>query len=122
MSNSIRMVSLTVSSARLHHVPTHLVLCNEIVLPEERPSSDISLWVAWRGFGLLKEYLGAAWGRLAFEALDALVRAGLVKQADITSDVVIKEVDFAPSRDWPILCRFAEARGAKSKTLADLLG
>ena len=122
MPNSIPTVSLTVSRARLHHVPTHLVLCNNIVLPEERHSSDISLWIAWRGFGRSKEYLGAAWGKRSFEALDALVRSGLVKQADITSDVVVKEVDFVPSRDWPILCRFAEARGAKSKNLADLLG
>jgi hypothetical protein len=118
MPISIRTVSLPVSRGLLHHIPTSLVLCNDIALPEERPSSEISLWIAWQGFGPTKEYLGAAWGKSGPLALAALFLHDIVKKNDIEGrNVTIKKVDFVPTRDWTILCLFAEARGAKAKTL-----
>ncbi len=118
MPKSIPTVSLPVAMGRLHHVPNHLVLCNQVVLPEE--PSDCSLWVIWQGIGYAKKYLGAAWGSFDHDALAALEQSGLVEQSDIALNVTIKRVDFVPSRDWKILCLFAESRGAEAKTLADL--
>lgn len=104
------------------------VLCNDVRLPGESHPYNLQLWVIGNEFGAL----GAVWADCAQHALDELVDFGLgdgllVDEDDADEDCArlgnagepanldncwMQTVCFDPARDWRLLCKFAEARGA----------
>ena len=124
------------------------ILCNDVVLPGEYiHSRDKRLWVLESTLGNFPIFLGAVWADYEQEALDTLINEGLgdfliVDEKDLEkmnedekeelvglgnaselcdlSNAGLLPVTFVPSRDWKLLCMFAEARGAGHATLDDL--
>ena len=111
------------------------IRCDDIILPGEFNPHNKRLWVTMSRYGAL----GATWADNMQEALDELVDhdlAGnlLVDENDVSkmseneqeelsrlgnagefcdlTDVDVQPVVFKPERDWKLLCKFAEARGA----------
>lgn len=110
------------------------VLCNNVTLPGEG-LERCRLWVILNAHGPM----GAVWANSLEDALDELVDQDLARgilidektlenmsdndqehlaqlgnageYCDLT-DVIAEKVTFNPGRDWKLLCKFAEARGA----------
>ena len=121
--------------AREIELEAERVLCNDVRLPGEHHPYNLRLWVIGNEFGAL----GAVWATCEQDALDELVDAGLGdgllvephddddrqelsylgnagEPADL-DNAWMQTVAFDPARDWQLLCRFAEARGAGAKSL-----
>jgi hypothetical protein len=117
------------SSASL---PADRIRCNNIVLPTDRHPGKTKLWVVFTAHGPT----GAVWADSMEDALDELVDADLAgailldenhvapedeehiarlgnngAPCDL-SDVVVEKVDFANQRNFELLLKLAEARGA----------
>lgn len=120
------------------------ILCNDIVLPCDADYKQKSkLWVIWNEFGPM----GAVWTNNDQDALDQLVDSNLAQGMLVDEDALrnmdendkeelahlgnageacdltyvgIDHVTFRPERDWKLMCRFAEARGAQVDRLGDL--
>jgi hypothetical protein len=112
------------------------ILCNDVRLPGESHPYNLQLWVIGHEFGPI----GAVWATCEQDALDTLVDEGLgeallIEEADADEDsdhlgnagepanldyAWMRTVVFDPARDWELLCKFAEARGACAKTLDDI--
>ena len=112
------------------------VLCNDVTFAGEFNPHHTRLWVIGNEFGAL----GAVWAQCEQDALDELVDKGLgdgllidVKDADEETSFLgnagepadltycwMNEVDFKPERDWQLMIKFAEARGACADTLDDV--
>ena len=108
------------------------IRCNDIVLPTDRYPGKTKLWVVFTSHGPT----GAVWANNMEDALDELVDADLagailVDKEDLTpedeehyarlgnasepcnlDDVVVETVDFGNQRNFELLLKFAEARGA----------
>ena len=122
-------------------IEANRILCNEVTLPGERGS--YKLWVVNNEYG----YIGAVWASNEQDALDLLVDSDLALGILVDEDYLktlseeereelaylgnageacdlsntnLTPVVFEPSRDWKLLCMFAEARGAGCDTLDDL--
>ena len=118
------------SSASL---PADRIRCNDIVLPTDRYPGKTKLWVVFTSHGPA----GAVWADSMEEALDELVDADLARAIVVSedgsysgiegehivrlgnngtpcdlSDVVVEKVDFANQRNFELLLKLAEARGA----------
>lgn len=112
------------------------ILCNDVIFHGEFNPHNVRLWVVGNEFGAL----GAAWAPCeqdAFDILcDAMLLAGLEVEPPKTEEeeeevtrlgnegvphdmtyAWIQQVEFVPGRDWQLLCRFAEARGACNDNL-----
>ena len=112
------------------------ILCNDIIFQGEFNPHNTRLWVVGNEFGAL----GSVWASHEQDALDilcdAMLLAGLeideptteeddedvtrLGNAGVPHDLTnawIQLVEFVPSRDWQLLCRFAEARGACNDNL-----
>jgi hypothetical protein len=112
------------------------ILCNDVRLPGESHPYGLRLWVIGNEYGAL----GAVWADCEQDALDILVDEGLgdgllIEEADADEDSArlgnagepanldnawLRTVVFEPARDWQLLCKFAEARGAAATTLDDI--
>lgn len=112
------------------------VLCNDVMLPGDFNPHSVRLWVIGNEYGAI----GAVWAGNEQDALDQLVDSGLgngllIDEKDADEDSArlgnasepanldnawMAEVEFIPARDWPLLCAFAEARGAANDTLDDV--
>lgn len=112
------------------------VLCNDVRLPGESHPYNLRLWVIGNEFGAL----GAVWAACEQDALDELIDSGLgdgllIEEEDADDETArlgnagepanldnawMQTVAFDPARDWKVLCKFAEARGACAKTLDDI--
>jgi hypothetical protein len=112
-------------------VPANRILCNDIILPEEQ-NPGVGLWLALNAHGPM----GAVWAHNMEEALDILVDSDLangitLEEKDLSpedeeriarlgnngtpcdlNDVAVERVSIIPDRDWRLLLKFAEARGA----------
>ena len=120
------------------------ILCNDIVLPcDASYKQKTKLWVIWNEYGPM----GAVWADSDQDALDLLVDSDLA-QGMLVDEDVLKDMDadakeelahlgnagepcdlthvglecvaFRPARDWELMCKFAEARGAQIDRLGDL--
>jgi len=113
-------------------VEADLVLANDDVFEGEPGADRVKLWLCSNEYGPM----GAVWARSANDALDELVdrdlAAGIqVDESSLTADdeeriarlgnhgtpcdlsnTSVTPVVFNPARDWLLLCKFAEARGA----------
>lgn len=109
------------------------VLCNDVTFPGEYNPHNVRLWIIGHEFGPV----GAVWAQCEQDALDELVDSGLgdcflIDEKDADEDCSrlgnagepanldnawMRVVEFAPDRDWQIMLRFAEARGAGHSTL-----
>ena len=124
-------------------VDENRILCNDIVLPcDPSYKQATKLWVFWNEYGPM----GAVWADSEENGLDLLVDSDLAKGilvdestlADMDkndrenlahlgntgvacdlSNVGINYVVFKP-KDWALMCKFAEARGAQVDRLGDL--
>lgn len=120
------------------------IATNDVALPGEGTYRLPKLWVLGNEYGAL----GAVWAVSMDEAFDELVDcdlgAGLLvddeyvaslsdeerdalgtlgnasEYADVTH-AWAAEVQWQPARDWYLLCKLAEARGAGSDLLSDVL-
>lgn len=127
-----------------HHVRLFLNAFPYIVLPYDASyKQKTKLWVIWNEYGPM----GAVWADSDQNALDLLVDSDLAQGmlvdettlADMDDDakeemtylgnageacdlthVALESVAFRPARDWNLMCRFAEARGAQVSRLSDL--
>jgi len=111
------------------------ILANDVILPGEYNPHNVRFWVIGNEFGAL----GAVWASCESDALDALVDSGLgngllIEEKDADEDCArlgnagepadltycwLGEVEFVPSRDWKLLCAFAEARALGADNLDD---
>jgi hypothetical protein len=119
------------------------ILCNDVILPLEFNPHNKRLWVIGNVYGPVC----AVWADGEQDALDEMVDAGMGdsflvsnedafkmdeaerdelaqlgnagEYADLT-DAWMAEVVFEPSRDWQLLCKFAEARGSSCIHLGDV--
>lgn len=120
------------------------ILCNHVMLPHDTFNPhNVRLWVIGNEYGAL----GAVWADCVQDALDELVDSGLgaallVDDADFAKmeeaereglaqlgnageyadlqHAWIYPVIFDPAKDCPLMCAFAEARGASASTLDDI--
>ena len=120
------------------------ILCNDIILPcDASYKQKTKLWVIWNEYGPM----GAVWADGADNALDLLVDSDLAQgmlvdeatlarmdddakeelahlgnagEACDLTHVGLESVAFRPARDWELMCKFAEARGAQVDRLGDL--
>jgi len=119
------------------------IRCDDIILPGEFNPHNKRLWVTMSRYGAL----GATWADNMGEALDELVdhdlagnllvdekhlsemdeaeqeelaRLGNAGEPCDLTDVDVQPVVFKPERDWKLLCKFAEARGAGVSNLGVL--
>jgi hypothetical protein len=112
------------------------ILCNDVRLPGESHPYNLQLWIIGNEYGAL----GAVWADCEQDALDTLVDSGLgdgllIEEQDADEDTArlgnagepadltnawLRVVAFDPARDWRLLCKFAEARGAAADTLDDV--
>lgn len=111
------------------------VLTNNVILPDEYNPHNVGLFVIFGAYGVL----GAVWATSEGDALDELVDADLagallIEEEDADEEdqpragnasepvdltyCAIERVTFDPARDWKLLCRFAEARGAAADDLS----
>ena len=113
-------------------LPADRIMCNDIVLPTDRYPGKTKLWVVSTSHGPT----GAVWADSMEDALDVLVDADLAgailldenhvapedeehiarlgnngSPCDL-SDVVVEKVDFENRRNFELLLKLAEARGA----------
>jgi hypothetical protein len=107
------------------------ILCNDVVFQGDPGAGNTKLWLCASLYGPM----GAVWASNEEEALNELVDQGLadailvdennthLEEEQIThlgnhgmpcdlSNVGCAPVIFIPERDWRLLCKFAEARGA----------
>lgn len=118
------------------------VLCNDVTFPWESYAHKIKLFVVGNEFGPL----GAAWANCESEAFDELADADLLRGLAPSDDDIseaneegndpeewsrhgnhgepfdmthawIQEVSLDGPRDWAVIAKFAEARGAGEETL-----
>lgn len=113
-------------------VPADRVLCNDVIFEHEGNPNHVALWVASTAHGPM----GAVWAHDAEEALNELVDqdlagAILVDPSSISpedeehltrlgnygspcnlDDTFVEKVMFIPDRDYRVMLKFAEARGA----------
>jgi hypothetical protein len=111
------------------------ILCNNVIFKGEYNPHNVRLWVCMNEYGPM----GAVWATGIQEALDELVdqdlahgilvdektlkdltpeeedelaHLGNAGEACDLSNTAVEPVVFDPARDWLLLCKFAEARGA----------
>ena len=110
-------------------LPADRIMCNDIVLPTDRYPGKTKLWVVFTSHGPV----GAVWADNMEDALDQLIDSDLagaiiVEDPAINddhlehlgyngipcdlSDVVVEPVDFGNQRNFELLLKLAEARGA----------
>lgn len=129
--------------AGAHELSPEAVLCNDVTLPGEHHPYGMRLFVIGNEFGAVC----AVWATHDAEALDVATDAGLMDsflvpeedRASMTDEeheqcahlgnagepanldyAWVREVEFVPARDWKLLCKFAEARGANADNLDNL--
>ena len=137
-------IALPLKKGREIEVDADRILCNDIVLPcDAAYKQSTKLWVIWNAHGPM----GAVWADYEEDALDLLVDSDLAggilvddstfermddnekeylkhlgnagENCDLT-DTGMESVSFKPERDWKLMCKFAEARGAGLDRLGDL--
>jgi len=136
-------VKLTTASGE-YEVDPERIATNEVTLPGEGMYRKAKLWVIGNEFGPM----GAVWATNEQDALDELVDqdlgAGILVDEDSLASMSeeeqeelahlgnasepadlsyawLHEVKFEPARDWYLLCKLAEARGAGADRLSDVL-
>lgn len=124
--------SFNCAPARTLEMDDSEILCNDIRLPHDRTNiHNVRLWVIGNEFGTC----GAVWADCLQSALDELCDAGLSgglscdepEDEDDGEDIArlgntgephdltyvwYGLVELRPERDWQVIARFAEARGA----------
>lgn len=125
--------------ARAIELEDEQIRCNDVTLPRESNFHNVSLWVIGHEFGALC----AVWSS-EHELLDTAVDLGLMDSFLVEDDhkeceedmgacdhallgnasepfdltyCWYQRVELVPSRDWQLLCKFAEARGSGADTL-----
>lgn len=108
------------------------ILCNDVVLPGENHCYNMRLWVLGNEYGPM----GAVWASNEQDALDELIDADLgngilIDEADADEDTEragnagepidtdylwMAEVSWDVARDYKLLFKLAEARGANANT------
>jgi hypothetical protein len=136
----VEKIQLTTQTGVRILVDADKILCNDVVIPGEHARHDTHLWLCLHARGPL----GAVWATSAEDALDELVDQDMAGEILVPEDVLnrmtqderlelahhgthdeevdlrdvtVEPVKFEPSRDWYLLCRFAEARGAERENL-----
>ena len=112
-------------------LPADKILANDVVFPEEFNPGNFQLWLCLNAHGPM----GAVWARSMEDALDVLVDANLAGgilvdesspdeehdnfarlgsrgQVCDLSDTRVEKVAIIPDRDWKLMVKLAEARGA----------
>ena len=109
------------------------ILTNDVVLNGEFNPHGVKLWAIGNEFGAV----AAVWASCEQDALDVMIDTGLgesfiIPETDMDDECArlgnagiacnldhawMQTVGFEPARDWRLLCRFAEARGAGQKSL-----
>lgn len=115
-------------------VPGNKILANDVVFPGESNPGRVKLWLCTNAHGPM----GAVWAQAENDALDVLVDANLaggilVDESSLKgtdkehdnfarlgnfgqvcdlSDTRVDEVAIIPDRDWSLMIKLAEARGA----------
>lgn len=119
------------------------ILCNDIILPGEFNPHNKRLWIIANEYGIL----AALWANNEQNALDELVNRDMGKSLLVNEDTLknmteeeqnalaslgnasepcdlanvdVVPIAFDPSRDYKLLYKFAEARGAGIERLSDL--
>jgi hypothetical protein len=127
-----------------YEIEDKLVLTNDVTLPGDFNPHNTRLWIIGDTCGNFGVTLGAVWAQHEQDALDELVDQGmgyalLVSDEDLAkltdeeredlatignlseyadlSNTWLREIVFKPSRDWKIMCKFAEARGMQADNL-----
>jgi hypothetical protein len=137
-------ITLPLKNDREIEVDPDRILCNDIVLPcDAAYKQKTRLWVIWNEYGPM----GAVWAKSDQEAMDLLVDSDLAQGILVDEDTLkdmddnakkeltqlgnageycdltnvrLDSVTFKPERDWKLMCKFAEARGAQIDRLTDL--
>jgi hypothetical protein len=140
----MKKIALPLKGGKEIEIDADRILCNDIVLPcDATYKQKTKLWVIWNEYGPM----GAVWADSDQDALDLLVDSDLAQGILVDEDVLkdmdeeakeelaqlgnageycdlnyagLESVVFKPERDWKLMCRFAEARGAQVDRLGDL--
>jgi len=140
----MKKIALPLKGGTKMEVDADRILCNDIVLPCDADyKQKTKLWVIWNEFGPM----GAVWAGSDQDALNLLVDSDLAQGILVDEDTLkgmdeeskeelatlgnageycdltyagLESVAFKPERDWKLMCRFAEARGAQVDKLGDL--
>ena len=140
----MKKIALPLKGGMEIEVDEDRILCNDIVLPcEASYKQKTKLWVIWNEYGPM----GAVWADSDQDAMDLLVDSDLAQGILVDEDTLkdmdeeakeelahlgnagdycdltytgLESVTFKPERDWKLMCRFAEARGAQVDKLGDL--
>ena len=136
--NSINGGPFNCSPSREIELENERILCNDVMLPHDRFNPhNVRLWVIGNSFGALC----AVWASCEQDALDEACNAGMlaglaIEESDL-EDVNKEEcarlgnagephdltyawmqtVRLEGAKDWELIARFAEARGACADTL-----
>ena len=140
----MKKTALPLKGGKEIEVDEDRILCNDIVLPcDASYKQKTKLWVVWNEYGPM----GAVWADSDQDAMDLLVDSDLA-QGILVDEATLKGMDeeareelatlgnageycdlahaglesvsFKPERDWKLMCRFAEVRGAQVDKLGDL--
>ena len=140
----MKKTALPLKGGKEIEVDDDRILCNDIVLPGDASyKQKTRLWVIWNEYGPM----GAVWAGSDQDAMDLLVDSDLAQGILVDEDTLkdmdadakeelaslgnageycdlayagLDSVTFKPERDWKLMCRFAEARGAQVDKLGDL--
>lgn len=123
-----------------HEIGAERILCNDVILPGERHPYNMRLWVIGDEYGAIC----AVWASNEQDALDEMIDSGLgdsflVADEDLASmtpkdredlthlgnagelcdlaNCWMGEAEFEKERDFELLIKFAEARGACAENL-----
>lgn len=122
--------------AMTHEIEPENILANNVIFPGEFNPHNVRLFVIGHEFGAI----AALWASHDQEAFDilcdknlsgafleddqnqenedgALAHLGNAGELHNLDNAWIAEVEFKPERDWQVMCKFAEARGANVENL-----